>query len=55
LPLAGLKLPAAFDTSTQTTVLSGYVTSKVTSAPFENKLLVPPRMTLPHLLPVTAN
>lgn len=30
---------AAFDTSTQTTVLSGYVTSKVTSTPFENKLI----------------
>ena len=30
---------AAFDTSTQTTVLTGYVTSKVTSAPFENKLI----------------
>lgn len=29
----------AFDTSTQTTVLTGYVTSKVTSAPFDNKLI----------------
>ncbi|WP_019411854.1 DUF2388 domain-containing protein [Pseudomonas psychrophila] len=29
----------AFDTTTQNVVLSGYVTSKVTSAPFDNKLI----------------
>ena len=29
----------AFDTTTQNTVLTGYVTSKVTSAPFDRKLI----------------
>ncbi len=29
----------AFDTTTQNVVLSGYVTSKVTSAPFDHKLI----------------
>jgi uncharacterized protein (TIGR02448 family) len=30
----------AFDTSTQNMVASGYVTSKVTSAPFDHKLII---------------
>jgi uncharacterized protein (TIGR02448 family) len=30
----------AFDVSTQSTVVAGYVTSKVTSAPFDNKLVL---------------
>lgn len=33
----------AFDTSTQGVVISGYVTSQVTSAPFDNKLILAAR------------
>ena len=42
-PLAALILvsPAeAFDTTTQSLVKSGYVTSQVTSAPFDNKVVM---------------
>lgn len=31
---------SAFDVSTQSTVVSGYVTSQVTTAPFDNKLVL---------------
>jgi len=31
---------SAFDLTTQTLVVSGYATSKVTSAPFDNKLIL---------------
>ncbi|WP_207884804.1 DUF2388 domain-containing protein [Pseudomonas sp. 30_B] len=40
LPLSFLALPAlAFDQTTQFPVRTSYITSKLTSAPFENKLL----------------
>lgn len=40
LPLSLLALPAlAFDQTTQFPVRTSYITSKLTSAPFENKLL----------------
>ncbi|MBD8491987.1 DUF2388 domain-containing protein [Pseudomonas syringae] len=42
-PLAGLMLCSqarAFDISTQGVVVSGYVTSQVTSAPFDDKLIL---------------
>ena len=40
LALCWVQSASAFDTSTQTTVLTGYVTSKVTSAPLDNKLIL---------------
>ncbi|MCV9918446.1 MULTISPECIES: DUF2388 domain-containing protein [Pseudomonas] len=41
--LAGMGSAHAMDVSTQTLVASGYVTSKVTSAPFDRKLVVQAR------------
>ncbi len=45
-PLASLTFTGqaqAFDTSTQGVVISGYVTSQVTSAPFDDKLILAAR------------
>ena len=39
LVLCWTKSANAFDMTTQNVVLSGYVTSKVTSAPFDHKLI----------------
>ncbi|MCU1728219.1 DUF2388 domain-containing protein [Pseudomonas sp. 7P_10.2_Bac1] len=39
LALCWTQSALAFDTTTQNTVLTGYVTSKVTSAPFDHKLI----------------
>lgn len=40
LTLAWSSSALAFDTTTQGVVISGYVTSKVTSAPFDNKIVL---------------
>jgi hypothetical protein len=55
LAVCGAGPAQAFDVSTQGLVASAYATSKVTSAPFDQTDTVPPRMTLPRLLPLTAN
>lgn len=38
-----LPVAQAFDVSTQSLVVSGYVTSKVTTAPFDQKLMIDAR------------
>lgn len=41
--LAWVTTAQAFDTTTQGVVISGYVTSQVTTAPFDNKLILDAR------------
>ena len=43
IALAGMGSAHAMDVSTQSLVVTGYVTSKVTSAPFDRKLMVQAR------------
>ncbi|RMQ22856.1 hypothetical protein ALQ07_02640 [Pseudomonas syringae pv. actinidiae] len=45
-PIASLAFVSqvqAFDTTTQSLVITGYVTSQVTTAPFDNKLIIAAR------------